>query len=226
MESRCPECGEPVIKSMGPEARGGTTWEKHDKSNRWPAWKECFIEPILRPKEFGRLLQVTQPITAHRTYLFCDLPVIFAIGLFSIVGGFIITNGIHRLWSESPDFFIVTIIFGFACVIGTVMVTLFGGWLIGWGHSVRHKRNLMPVSMQAACYLSGYLILWAIFGALNFLFVYVGYEYRLFHAIRDMTGIYIDTIAAMSWMIPNITVGVYYLLLIAKTTSGAWYANR
>ncbi len=226
MESRCPECGETIVKSLGPDVRRGVAWEQQGKSTRWSAWKECFVEPILRSKEFGRKLQVTQSVTVHRNYLFRNLPIIFAIGMLSMLSGFVIDQGINGLWIEMPEFFFVTAMFGFACVIGSVVVTLFGGWLIGWAHSVKHKRNLMPVAIQASCYLSGFLILWAIFGAMNALFVYLGYEFRIFHNIRDVTGMYVDTIAQLSWFVPNVTFGVYYLLLIARTTSGAWYANR
>lgn len=226
MDSRCPECGEYVIDSLGPEARTGTLWEKQYQTNKWQVWKESFLSPIRSSQPFGRQIQVTQSATAHRYYFAMHLPMIFFIGAISLFCSYINEVGIDDFMGEPAIVLLIMPIDGCACVIGTVIVTLFAGWLIGWAQSMRHKRNLMPASMQASCYLTGYLVLWAIFGALNAGFINLMQELRVIHEINYMTGMYRDTIAAFMFLIPNAICGVYYLLLVARVTSGAWYANR
>lgn len=226
LDSRCPECGEYVIDSLGPEARAGTLWEKQYQSKMWKAWSQSFLSPIRSSQPFGRQIQVTPFSTAHRTYFAMHLPMIFFIGVVSVFFFAIGQLGISIFYNSPSIAFMMMCIFGIGCVIGTIIVTLFAGWLIGWAQSLRHKRNLMPISMQAACYLTGYLMMWAIFSALNLLFIFILQEMHVIREINYMTGMYRETIKILMFFVPNTICGVYYLLLVARVTSGAWYANR
>jgi len=226
LDSRCPECGEYVIDSLGPGARTGTLWEKQYQSNWRLAWSQSFLLPIRSSQPFGRKIQITPSTTAHRYYFAMQLPMIFFIGTISLFLSFICTADLDVVNDEKYIMLSAAVIFGFACVIGTVVVTLFAGWLIGWAQSLRHKRNLMPASMQASCYLTGYLVLWAIFGALNAGFIFLMHELRVIHELNYLTGMYRDSIITLMIFVPNVICGVYYLLLVARVTSGAWYANR
>ena len=41
VDSRCPECGEPVAASLGPDVRPGSPWRHRRTRGRWEAWKRC-----------------------------------------------------------------------------------------------------------------------------------------------------------------------------------------
>jgi len=112
------------------------------------------------------------------------------------------------------------------CIGGTVVFTLAGTMAIGTFESLRQRRNLLPGTMQVACYLAGYLTLWALFGGASAVIVFAMEEERWFHVLQQWTGVYRDMLATSAWLVPNLAWCVMYFVLLARGTAGAQYANR
>jgi hypothetical protein len=226
MESRCPECGEPVPASLGPTARSGTSWQRRREIGRWRAWWECSVAAVRHPRELGRQLPVTADGTDHRRFLALHLPVIFCITFASAAGAAVINAPTSDFREMLPIFLLAFSALGCLCVGGTVVFTLAGTIAIGVFESLRYRRNLLPGAMQVACYLGGYLTLWALFGGATAVIVFAMEEERWFHILEQMTGVYRDTLSTSTWLIPNLVWCVTYFVLLARGTAGTQYANR
>lgn len=224
MESRCPECGEPVLASLSPTARSGASWQRRREIGRWRAWLECSVTAVRHPRELGRQLLVTADGTDHRRFFALHLPVIFCIAFASAAGSAVINTSITA--EDLPIFLMAFSALGCLCVGGTVIFTLAGTIAIGVFESLRHRRNLLPGTMQVACYLAGYLTLWALFGGASAVIVFAMEEEYWFRTLQGLTGIYRDTLATSTWLIPNLVWCVTYFVLLARGTAGTQYANR
>ncbi|MHC4697229.1 MAG: hypothetical protein ACYTFA_10835 [Planctomycetota bacterium] len=74
LEGRCPECGDPVVDSLGPSARPGGIWQNRREVGRWHAWQRCSGDAFNRPAWFGRQLRVSDCGVDHRLFLYVHLP--------------------------------------------------------------------------------------------------------------------------------------------------------
>lgn len=226
-ESRCPECGVSVATSLGPDARTGTAWQRRGESGWLVAWWQCTVTAVNRPIELGRQLRVISPETEHRAFLALHLPAIFLIGMAGVLTFAVLEDGVGVLIDENAIFLAIgSCMFGLACVGGAVLFALGVALVIGMLHSARYSRNSLPASVQAACYLSGYLVVWAMFGAasgcgLNFL----AGTYWL-EALASPTFLGPYEIAFFLWMIANAVWCVGYFLLVSRGRQETRYANR
>ncbi len=224
MESRCPECGERVLASLGPTSRSGASWQRRREVGRRRAWWDCSVAAVHRPRELGRQLPVTAAGTDHRRFFALHLPVIFCIAFAGAAGSAVINTLITA--EDLPIFLMAFSAVGCLCVGGTVVFTLSGTIAIGVFESLRHRRNLLPGTTQVACYLAGYLTLWALFGGASAVIVFAMEEERWFHILEEVTGVYGDMLATSTWLIPNLVWCVMYFVLLARGTAGTQYANR
>ena len=88
------------------------------------------------------------------------------------------------------------------------------------------RRNLLPAAMQAACYLSGYLILWAItYWLLTATIVYSAY-YGLVDPISGSVDVDMGSIWLGIWGAANLLALAVYLFLLYRITAATRYSNH
>ena len=226
LESKCPECGETVLASIGPGNRAGTVWQRRREGGRWAAWRRCAANVLRRPQQFGRQLRLTSPGTDHRLFFALHLPVVFIIAVACMLIFAVSSAGGSEMAEEPVVFLMAISMFGCMCVAGTVTFSLTAALAIGLFESLRHKRNLLPGTIQIACYLGGYLTLWVFFGAVTGLLVLALEASSLFRTLEDYTGIYRDVLATWAWLLPNLACCGGYFILISRGTAGTQHANR
>ncbi len=230
MESRCPECGEPVLLSLGPDARVGVPWERRREMGVVAAWWRCCVDPVVRPGTFGRHIRVTSHVTDHRRFLLLHLPVMFAISAAgTLVFAWIVTKGFAGSMEAEFVPFIMTIpVFcGGVTVLLGLALPLLATLVVGlWWYYRENKRNLLAGAMQVACYLAGYFTLWVVFTWLVFGAAGLMSEAGIFDAMERFTGIDDDFLAWLTWFVPNVVCLVFYVWLVARGTAGLRYANK
>jgi hypothetical protein len=226
LEARCPECGEPVAASLGRHAQPGVPWEKRQYLGMWRAWWETALAAIAEPWDTGQRLKVAGAPTHHRGFLVCHLPFIGLIGSASLFGVAVYSMGLEEAKSEPLSTAFLPLMFGLLCVIGALGVVLFGAWAPGLGIGFRNQRNLMPASMQLACYLAPFLVLWEVIGAGVLIVAGLLEEDRWFTALERQTGVPAELALFLSAGLPNLVMGVLYFHLIHRGTIAARFANR
>lgn len=226
MESRCPECGVPVAASLGPDARTGTVWQQRERAGRLSTWWRCAVDAIVRPTELGRRIPATETQTDHRRFLALHLPLVFVVAVTSFATCFCVAESAEEFWENIDIFAIVMTVFGILCMGGMVVFTLLGTGAIGVFESLRYKRNLLPVTIRLACYLSPYLTLWAVFGGASGALLFQLEDAQVFGRLQDLTRIDRETLAVFFWLMPNLVWCGWYFVLVYRGTVGAAYANR
>ncbi|UCC32471.1 MAG: hypothetical protein JSU86_09350 [Phycisphaerales bacterium] len=226
IESRCPECGGAVETSLGPAARPGTVWQRGHELGRWAAWWQCSVMTLRRPRLLGRQLQTISPGTGHRRFFALHLPVVFCIGATGFAGFVAVEAGVDKLVDEPAMTLIMMSLFGCACVGGTVAFAHLAALFVGVVAGLCYGRNLLPGTIQIACYLGPYLTAWALFGAISGLGAAGLAETRWLDALQSRTGIYRYDIVGFTWFLPNAAWGVWYFVLVARGTAATRYANR
>ncbi len=224
--ARCPECGDTVLSSLGPETRPGAPWETRSSIGRFAAWRRTLAETLRRPSDFGRTLQISTAARAHRGFLLMHLPAIFVLGGIGLIGNVARMAGPGEITDDLPMSALIGCIFGCACVLGTIVVTLAIATIAGLWHGYRSKRNLLPASMQAACYLATYLLFWELFGAATACgAIALGNDVSL-QALQEVSGIHREILAVWTWIIPNAICGLLFLRFVSRITQATRFANR
>ena len=77
-----------------------------------------------------------------------------------------------------------------------------------------------------ASYLGGYLVMWAALGAVLVLGISLGARTEFFEFLETLTGMRSDMLAVLTFLIPNIVCGIFYLVLLGRGTEATRYANR
>lgn len=224
MESRCPECGETVLSSLGPGAQPGTPWQRRGGGSLM-AWRTTLALAIRAPKQLGTQLQLVNPGTDHRRFFVVHLPMVYAIAVGALACAFFLLAGGPGPGVLLP-LVIVSTVFASLCVAGTVAVTMLGALLAGLIHSFRYRRNLLPGAMQMASYLGGSLVIWAVLGAVLGVGISLGTRTEFFELLETITGMRSDMLVAATFLIPNTACGIFYLVLLGRGTEATRYANR
>jgi hypothetical protein len=229
MESRCPECGLPVMDSIGPDVRPGCIWERRRDVGRLSAWWQCTMMALRRPQELGRALRRVRHSGDHRLFLILHLLVM---GLCTWAT---VTLLLHEAsfddFGDPTERMLRFVLLGGMCAllvsglaIGLVCLT---AGLVGLVWSCRAKRNLFGGALQGACYSSGFLLFWGVVaGSLLIL------AFRLpeASALRILLGeiILIDPgfFLALLWLGVNGFLALFFGLRVWRATSAARYANR
>jgi len=225
MDSRCPECGEPVAASLGPDARPGTPWQRPG-NGLLSAWWPTFRMAVRQPTVLGRMLQLQSPGTAHRRFLLLPMPIIFLVGAasppalyFTIEGHSPFPGDAHLVLVGSP-------VFGTLCVVGTLIVSLGTASRRGIWHVIRDKRNLLSGAVQVVSYLVPFLVLWQIFGAATGIAAIVLSTAPGFQAMCASTWVPAEMWAFFLWSLPNLILGIVYWRLARTAIAATRYANR
>ncbi|MCH7840937.1 MAG: hypothetical protein IID38_11980, partial [Planctomycetes bacterium] len=129
MDSRCPECGEPIIASLGPDVRPGAIWQHRREVGAIKSWRRCAVEAIVNPTALGRRLQLRSPGTDHRRFVLLHLPIIFVLGAAGLLTIGVIEGGVDQLREEPVIVLGITAIVGISCVVGALGVILFSAGL-------------------------------------------------------------------------------------------------
>lgn len=168
MDSCCPECGEPVLRSLSPDVRPGTPWEHRRDVGFLKAWWRCSVDAVLRPKTIGRQIRLITPGTAHRWFLASYLPIFFLIGyamLLGMVQGHNWATGGNEEIHSAELLLFAGPAFGYINGVCVVAILLLAAGLVGIYYRISETRNLLSGTIQAACYLSGYIVFWSIINA-------------------------------------------------------------
>lgn len=231
LESRCPECGEPVILSLGPNARAGTPWQRRREIGRLAALRRCSLDSFSRPRQFGRQIRIVSPGSDHGRFLCVHLPVIFAVSAFAmatyVVGEWVRRGRWYPGGSSTLEGAVLRIggITGCLVVLAALGLTLLSAGLIGVWFSLRDKRNLLRGSVQVASYLAGMLTLWVALACALAVVLAMLENAGWFRAAETATGINDELLAFVTWLIPNLVCLVAYFSLVARGTAGLRYAN-
>lgn len=226
-DCRCPECGEPVGRSLGLDARSGVVWEHRSKEGRLKAWWRCGIEAVFHPTRLGRQVRLSSQGDDHRRFLLLHLPFVLGMGFFGFLAYGRTGLTTSRPFIE-PMLILVEYItvFGVGGVVGTVLLTNLAALLAAAWYGLLTRRNLMPGSIQVACYLSGYLALMIGFAAASGAAVATLHDDRFFRTTAQFLQIGEGALAVSIWLMPNLIWWILYFVLVFRGTAAIRYANR
>jgi hypothetical protein len=222
-DSRCPECGEPVAASLGPDARPGTPWQRQTGVATW--WT-CSRLAIFRPAQLGRMLQLQTPGTAHRRFLFIHLPFILLIGASSFPALQLALSwaGLvsHPPW---PAILLVGTVFGICCTVAVLIVSLTTASCCSVLYHIRDRRNLLPGAVQVASYLVPLLVLWQAVGAVTTIgAIVLGNAPTFISKVSSRADPAL--LAFLLWLVPNLFCLLTYWRRSQTAVAATRYANR
>ena len=224
-DATCPECGMAVIDSLGPDVRPGPVWQRRRYINRVGVYVGSLIEPIIAPDRFGRQLKLLQPGRDHHVFLLANLAVLALItvqGCLTLITVMSLVEGFATLvvWVNFPlmgsAFFVVL---GLAIVLaGASLVGSFAGRI--------HNRNLLPASIQAACYLCGYLMIWSCIFWWFATVAAADFAHVLFRSLAEVYGVDMESIWVGTLWGGDALALAGYLFLIYRITAATRYSNK
>lgn len=226
MDSRCPECGVPVVQSLGPEVRPGTPWE--DQNRRlYDRWRQCTRLAWKRPDILGRQMRVVETSGLHRTFFAVHIPILFTVGMIGVVAAYVADT--HRNpWRH--DFEVLSAIgpfFGAFTVVTAFCAMSIAAWLTALHLRWSEPRNMLGAAFQAACWRSWSLIVWSI---VAYLMIVAGFALMRNETtrqlIREMLRLQSEETLALLWLAVSILMFVMYLSGVVRTTLALRYANR
>lgn len=227
-DSRCPECGELVAGSVGPDARPGAPWEHRRERGLFRAWWASELQPVLAPARFGRTVQVCSSSTAHRLFLAGHMPVIFAVTATATVLSCQAVSP-RSVWEDEDGLILwgIAPMFGVLSACVCLALAMLTAALVGMIYTLTQGRNLLPATVQIGSYLAGCLTLWACGSAawsvLTALLVNAG----RFRAWRQPYGLDPDLLAFCFWVGPTgLGFFLIYVIPLWKATASTRYANK
>jgi len=226
LESRCPECGEPVAASLGPHARPGTPWQRRCEIGRFRAWRQSWGTAFRDPVRFGRTLRLSTPGIDHRRFLAMHLPLVFLIGALSPPALFVALEGRSPIPHEIELVIIGCPVAGTLCTVGATMFSLLSAGTVGMGFHFRDRRNLLAGAVQVVCYLLPYLLAWQLFGAVTGITAVSMGRSDWFERLTLSRRVGPEVLAFLIWFIPNLACGIWHWTLVKRAVAATRYANR
>jgi hypothetical protein len=223
-ESQCPECGEPLANSLGPDARPGTLWEQRREVGFRRAWWRCCVDPVMRPLWFGRQVRLTSSRRDCRWFLAMHLVPIFLLGAVGLMSGYPLITGYGWPFRLPYIFLAVGPLGGYLCALGMFFFALAAAGLVGAWFWLRDERNLMAGTLQVAAYLSGFLVVWTVVAVVTGLAI--GPWQYLLGGLAKRLHADTQSVAFLCWLPANLAFALEYFSFLARATTGLRYANR
>ena len=228
LESRCPECGTPIIESLGPDIRPGVAWEHRRSRGRLRTYGRTCVDALRRPTVLGRQIAAAAHRPDCRGFMVAHLVLVFVLAAGSItwVMWLIIPDDQWTYLDMWESLMLVLLLYGSFAVLSALATVALLVLIVALTYRLKLGRNLAGVAMQVAAYQSLYLVAWtAVSGGLGVLVAFL-YDRRILDALEDfyfLDAVWVITLLA--GMI-NLLLAVCYLVLIFRGTSAARYANR
>lgn len=225
MEGRCPECGVPVVESLGLSARIGQPWEHGDVRGWGISYLTTVIPSLVRPRAFGQLIRFSPSNHRHRVLFGMHLAIAFLLGWVGIA------VVLARMWGPRETWLteVVWIVSALVCAVAAAVmyaVASLAVLAITLYHWAGLRRNLAGPGMQVVCCQSGYLVVWALLACANaWLLVEMG-RTRQINNIGVLLNTPPDLIAFLVFAVPNVVLAAIWFILIWRATAGVRYANR
>jgi hypothetical protein len=167
VESRCPECGEPAVQSIG-GPRQPTPWEQQRGVRRVGAYVRSLIAAVFRPSRFFRAMPGWSGTGTARTVA------VLHIALASLVCAPLLTllTYLEQARHYTPPYNPVNYALEGAILMGTMQpfwsfIATMGfvgvtAGIAGIWVSVKHGRNLLVPVLKVFCYGSGIFAVWSL----------------------------------------------------------------
>jgi len=225
LDSRCPECGEPVVAALGPDARPGPPW-KNGALGAVASWHQTWRTAVFSPTRFGRSLRTIDPGVEHRRFLVLHLPLVFLIGAVAPTALYYALEGHSPLPNNFEIVFFVGPVVGLLCAVGVTSVTLVIASGLGFDFHRREKRNLLAAAVQATCYLTPLLVAWEFFGGATGILALTLGQHDPFRTWAREKHLDPEFLCFCLWAAPNSAWAITYYILARRATAAARYANR
>lgn len=224
MEGRCPECGEPVARSLGPDARPGTPWDRRRELGRWRAWWQSVVGSVVRPRSFGAQIRRSAPEMSHRRFLALHLPVFFLMGAVAVVSCHVAATGRNPYSSDPYVVSFVGPLVGCVTAAFVIVCALGSAWFVALCYRARGDASLLSGAMQMASYLSGYVVFWALFETM--ICVHVFALARWFLLAGQRYRVDSGMLMFLACLLPSLLWLVGYVVLVRRGAAGVRFANR
>jgi len=220
----CPECGRALVKTLQRSSRPGITAVKGLSD-----WLGLSYQAVRRPTAFGRKMHVMSHDTGHRQCLAINLALVAATAPVAMAGALILDQALSGSMDILNQGWAQAVIAG--TVLGTMMVGTTAGAALGIAgltgiiEGWRHGRNLMPAAIRAACYQSGFAVVWALVFWCNMAVFVLVMELNLLPPIAVKYHIATEQLV-FGWHYAVLGLGLLiYGTLIERATKAARYAN-
>lgn len=217
----CPECGESVHASLNSDSRPGVPWEDPPRRDLLAAWWRTTVLAVLHPRELGRQLRVYTPVRSHRSFADLHAVIAFVLMYVSICEGFDIVCFYYRSWEAL--YLYITPFFAWAACCSLLLTTSLMAGVVGVWYGWGQGRNLMPVAIRVACYLSPMLLLWFVINA-ALVFTYMAWMEA--GSISYLLSYDLDDLLWFAMVLANLWMGLIHLILLARGVRAARYATR
>lgn len=225
VEARCPECGREIIDSIGFHLRQGTAWHHRRRWGYCGTYLLCSFQAMFTPRALGRQLRLVAPGTDHRRFLLPAAGAVACICFGGVVAAMIISDGWQRFYALQGEVLLVATGLALFSTAGVLTAMIALATLTGAAAGAGEKRNLTPVAMQAACYLSPLLVLLVLWGWTSGLAL-AAVKRAALMPLTDSLQTSSGTLKVFAWAILWLPALILYLVLLARITSAARFANR
>jgi hypothetical protein len=230
MESRCPECGVRVVKSVGEGVRGGppltstaTGWLRgYGQTVKWAAFE---------PRRLGRMLPTRERLHGHGVVFTAHMFVWVA--LVASSASFYLHMEMQRKIEQGRLYYydlsfryVEGIAIGGLCLFSLIGAIQFWALLVALWARWQAKRNLGHVAMAMASHASGLLLGWT--AVLCAAFVVLTGLCSDEQIMRFVENPYVDDDLVLLglWGLPSLVVVLWYGVAVVRGTMAARWANR
>jgi hypothetical protein len=228
IDSRCPECGQPAVDSLGDRLRPGPPWEHRATIGTWRALSQTIKLAVFRPKALGRMFPARRHFTGHGLFLIAGLVAAFVLGVAECITLFKLEEQrrIERGFYYYDSDMLLEVLAGmWAAVLITAGVVGAWAWIVTVLARWQTGRNLGQIALAHAVYASVLPIAWSLLvGALMVAMFGLRLENRFFDLLDNP---YIDEelLAAALVGLPSLIVIVWYAGCVTRGALAARWAN-
>lgn len=227
LDARCPECGRAVSDSLGGTAQPGVPWEHRSTRGRIATYAQTALTAIFRPSSAGLMMRLTSDSSHHRRYFWPHIPFVWTIAASAVLTAMYFGGGGADQFVRDPTPMLIgASCFALVCCMGFILFACLSALVIGLLQTWRTRRNLLPASMRAACYLAPALIAWELLGAMVVLIAAMLVEAGLLENFEQRTGIFWEHALLAFVFVPNVVSALTFIYLVNLITSAARHANR